>query len=380
MQSIRFLVIWMVTSLFVAGCTFPENSLLPSLTGEDPTGGTTPTNKSSNQGPTDSASKRTVITSSIASPESDRTQEETSTFVGEKIRELRRELSRLQRNVMKNNTELQKIRSDGILSAESYQRTVAAVNSRLQTGTTPGNPVLVKRYNEALGLINRISSDISKMNKLTGRITSDSSLAAFLSENTRAAFRVAGAMDRDHQQLAILEDEVNRTVVLVERLLKELSEDIQRHTNFVATERRNLNTLSASIKSGEIMGANLTIRALDAVSSGRVNSGQRSMGSMSRTRPLVIIRFDRKDVDYEQALYSAVSRALGRDPSIKFTLVAVAPKMGGAARVTLNKNNARRRAEGVLRSLQRMGLPPQRVTLIERTEATTSPEVHLFLN
>ena len=80
------------------------------------------------------------------------------------------------------------------------------------------------------------------MNKLTGRITSDSSLAAFLSENTRAAFRVAGAMDRDHQQLAILEDEVNRTVVLVERLLKELSEDIQRHTNFVATERRNLNT------------------------------------------------------------------------------------------------------------------------------------------
>ena len=101
MQSIRFLVIWMVTSLFVAGCTFPENSLLPSLTGEDPTGGTTPTNKSSKQGPTDSASKRTVITSSIVSPESDRTQEETSTFVGEKIRELRRELSRLKRNVMK---------------------------------------------------------------------------------------------------------------------------------------------------------------------------------------------------------------------------------------------------------------------------------------
>ena len=59
----------------------------------------------------------------------------------------------------------------------------------------------------------------------------------------------------------MLEDEVNRTVVLVDRLLKELSEDIQRQTNFVAIERSNMNTLSASIKTGEIMGASLTNRA-----------------------------------------------------------------------------------------------------------------------
>ena len=41
-------------------------------------------------------------------------------------------------------------------------------------------------------------------------------------------------------------------------------------------------------------------------------------------RPLVVIRFDRANVPYEQALYTAVSRALERRPQALFDLVAVA--------------------------------------------------------
>ena len=309
-----------------------------------------------------------------------RRADNSGTFIGSKVLDLRRELLRLQGNVQKNNGDLQKLRANGIQSADRYQRAVADVNSRLQVGTTPGNPVLVQKYNNALSLLNKITEDISTMNKLASRITSDSTLAAFLSENTRAAFRVSGAMDEDHQNLAMLEDEVNRTVVLVERLLKELSEDIQRHTNFVATERSNLNTLSASIKTGEIMGASLTNRALDAATSNRLNRPMARITPPAGSRPLVIIRFDRKDVAYEQALYNAVSRALERRPSATFSLVAVAPNIGGAARVALSRNKARRNAEGVLRALQRMGLPPQRVSLSERTGRATNTEIHLYLN
>ena len=94
-----------------------------------------------------------------------------------------------------------------------------------------------------------------------------------------------------------------------------------------------------------------------------------------------MIRFDRSNVAYDQALYSAVSRTLERRPSATFELVAVAPASGGAARVALNSNKARRNAESVMRSLQRMGLPPQRIAVSARTsQAAQSNEVHLYLN
>ena len=301
------------------------------------------------------------------------------TFVGQKVQELRSELRRLQGSVSENNRQLQGVRSKTVADSTRYHNAVAAINSRLQVGTTPGNPILVEQFNQALADLEKISEDISGMNNLTTGVTGNSTLAAFLAENTRAAFQLSGAVDADHQQLAILEDEVNRTIVLIDRLLKELSEDIQRQTNYVSTERGNLNTLSASIKTGEILGQSLSSRAVAAAAPG----ASRSVASRSTVgrRPLVVIRFDRQNVAYDQAVYNAVSRVLERRPSASFELVAVAPSGGGAARVALNSNQARRNAENVLRTLQRMGLPPTRVALSARTSTSAQAnEVHLYIN
>ena len=73
--------------------------------------------------------------------------------------------------------------------------------------------------------------------------------------------------------------------------------------------------------------------------------------STAGRRPLLVVRFDRNDVPYKQALYNAVSRVLEKRPEAVFDLVAVAPSEGGQARVALNSNKSRRHAEGVLRSL-----------------------------
>ena len=240
--------------------------------------------------------------------------------------------------------------------------------------------MLVGQFNQALADLKNVGEDISAMNRLTTNVTADSTLAAYLAENTRAAFRITGAIDADHQQLAVLEDEVNRTVVLIDRLLKELTEDIQRQTNYVSTERSNLNTLSTAVKSGELMGSSLTNRALVAATSGSAYR-QAEPRSLAGRRPLVVIRFDRKNVAFEQALYNVVSRTLERQPNTSFELVAVAPASGGAARVALNSNKARRNAEKVMRALQRMGLPPQRIALSAKTSRSAqSNEVHLYLN
>ncbi len=301
----------------------------------------------------------------------------TGTFVGKKVEELREELKALMASVSQHNSELQQLRARMVQDSQRYHGTIAAVNTRLQVGTTPGNPILVRKYNSAQADLDRISADIGEMNKLATSVTGDSTMSAFLSESTRAAFGVSGAIDDDHRQLAILEDEVNRTVVLIERLLKEVSDDVRRQTNYVASERRNLNVIAAGVKGGEIFGASLITHV--AAASGGPPKAARPADTSGR-RALVVIRFDRANVPYQQALYAAVSRVLERRPNAIFDLVAVAPSGGGPARVALNSTKSRRLAEDVLRSLVEMGLPPTRVAVSGKTSGgAKTNEVHLYL-
>ena len=266
-----------------------------------------------------------------------------------------------------------------VANSQRYHGTIAAVNARLQVGTTPGNPILVQQFSSAQGDLDRLSQDVASMNMLSGNISNSSTMSAFLAESAKAAFSVSGAIDDDHRQLAILEDEVNRTDVLIDRLLKEVSNDVRRQTNYVSTERANLNLLSTGIRSGEIYGGSLMNIAMANSGSGKVANAGAPRNTVGK-RPLIVIRFDRNKVAYQQALYNTVSKVLEQRPNATFDLVGVAPTSGGKARVSLNSNKARRYSENVLRSLIEMGLPPSRVAVSARTaQEARSNEVHLYL-
>ena len=303
---------------------------------------------------------------------------ETGTFVGQKVTELRDELIRLQNSIAAQNDELQRLRTDLVANSQQYHGTIAAVNARLQVGTTPGNPILVQQFTSAQADLDRIGGEINKMNNLTAAVANNSTLSAYMAEAARAAFSVSGAVDEDHRQLAILEDEVNRTAVLIDRLLKELGDDVRRQTNYVTTERSNLNLISAGIKTGELFGGSLVNKAVLANAGG--SGGVVGPVATTGRSPLVVIRFDRADVPYQQALYTAVSRTLEQRPDALFDLVAVAPAKGGQARVALNSQKARQHAENVVRSLIEMGLPPNRVAVSAQTMAQAdNNEVHLYV-
>ena len=93
-----------------------------------------------------------------------------------------------------------------------------------------------------------------------------------------------------------------------------------------------------------------------------------------------MIRFDRPNVQYEQALYDAISRALDRKSDAAVDLVAVHPRTGSTAQVILNSTAARRNAEGVLRTLVEMGLPATRVTMSSTSSGTAqSNEVRVYV-
>lgn len=301
----------------------------------------------------------------------------TGTFVGAKVQQLRADLIAMQSAIQTHAAEFQRIRALTANHSQTYYGIVAAIRARLQGGTTPGNPILVRQWNDSQAQLDLITNDLAQINSLSNRAAADAGLSSFLLESTRAAYGVSGAIEEDHRQLAILEDEVNKTVVTVDRLLNELSDDIRRQNEYLGRERQNLQALSIAVKNGEIYGSgNMPTYAPMAASE---QSGLGAIESGAR-RPLVVIRFDRENVDFKQALYTAVSRAIERRPSAGFDVVAVSPSAGSAADTVRNANLARRHAERVMRSLNEMGLPPDRVRLSAKTSADAAAnEVHIYV-
>ena len=379
-----------VAALLLSGCDTISNtadSVWSSLSGDDTgnassssgskattPGGTVvaipPSGAEGNPQPTNSGSRQppALNSSNFAAP-AVTPGSPSGTYVGAKVQALRGDLQRLQDNINRQNGELQQVRQSLAQNAAGYYGLVGTINSRLQVGTTPGNPELLAQWNQAQGTLDRMSDDIAKLNSISNQAAQDSSLAAYILESVKAAYGLQGAVDEDHRQLRLLESDVNRTVVPIDQLLNALSDDVRRQTDYVNNERANLVTLSLAIKNGELYGQSLANRAFATAAPAAVP--QRAAAPGGDRRPLVVIRFDRPNVSYEQALYTAVRKALERRPEANFDLVAVAPNAGSPAQVALHTDASKRNAENVLRSLTTMGLPAERITL----SATTSPSV-----
>ena len=356
------------TALLVGGCSFADNALVPSLGGSSGSSSASTTPANTTGAP--------QLGTGNFQPDAVTPGQPTGTVVGQKVEAMRGDLTKLNASVGAQNQTLQALRAQTIQNAVAYHQSVSLINAKLEVGTTPGNPIVVKQWNDAQGQLGKVNETLSGMNQLANDVAANAAMSNYLLESTRAAFGISGAVDEDHAQLRVLEDEVNKTTILIDRLLSELTEDITRQTNYLSEERANLNTLAIGVNSGEAFGRSLASQtyALPMTPAYAPGSG------IASGRPLVVIRFDKPNVDYQQALYQAVSQALARRPNAAFDLVAVAPNSGGAAQTALNSNMVRRDADQVLRSLISMGLSPDRVSLSSATSpAAQVNEVHLYV-
>jgi len=239
---------------------------------------------------------------------------DTGTAVNKTIQSLRGQLSDLNNRLGANAQKLADLRTQGAQAASDYQTAKAHITTRLQVGTTRGNPELVSEWNVAQSALDQVAANINALNALGTDVTNDSSAAHFVLNQTNATFDVSGAVDEDHRQLSVLEDQTNPT--------------------------------------------------------GVAYSGT----------PLVVIKFDHPDVDYQQILYAALTQALQARPSAAFSVVAVSPTRGSAAAVQLAQTAAERHAQEVLRSMTDMGVPATRLNVAAATDpSATTSEVRVFV-
>ncbi len=321
----------------------------------------------------------------------------TSTHVAHKINVLDGELHSLQSNVSGLSSELSLLQRKNENKASEYYAAIATINTQLQSGTTPGNPRLLKKVNTAQANLDNLSGSVTQLNRLAVSAAGIASEASFLLESTRATYSLSGAIEEDHVKLTKLEDSTNNTLVIIERILNNVNDDITRTSSYLSSERNNLRTLSLGVIHGDLFGkslANHPFANAKAFNVGNINSDIADTESTatsssssnaeslapSNPRPLAKIRFDRPNVKYEQPIYMAINEALERYPNARFDLIAVHPSTGNAAEIAIESTRARRNAERVLRTLTQMGLPLERIDLSygESKEASTN-EVHIYI-
>ncbi len=296
---------------------------------------------------------------------------DTGTAVNKTIQSLRAQVSGLESKLAANAARLSDLRNGGAASASAYQQTKAQITTRLQVGTTKGNPELVSEWNSAQASLDALSANINGLNALGTEVATDSSTAHFALDQIGATFNVSGAVDEDHRQLSLLQDETSQTLVMIDRLLSEVSDSVQRQTAYVANERGGLTTLAAAIKNGELYGGTPGITAQAA-------SGGVQLATAGA--PLVVIRFDHPGVDYQQILYAALNQALQSRPNAGFEVVAVSPTRGNAASVQIAQTTAKRYAQEVMRSMTDMGVPATRMGVASSTDpGAAGSEVRVFV-
>jgi hypothetical protein len=341
----------------LGGCSFASDAFFPSFGGEEPAA----------VSPVVGAPAAPIDMAALSPAPSSGTYTGT-TVVGQRVAQFRGEFETLKSNAGSRGNQFNGVRAQTVANANAYNATVGAIRSRLQVGTTPGNPELLAQWQEAQARLTASDGDLADMNQLSAQVASDAASVGYLLDSVRGAYTLSGAVDEDHRQLRILEDELAQTNIVIDRLLQSLNTDIARQQQFVASERSGLVDLAAGINVGGLYtGGNrvaMTSRAAPVRS---------TPASFTDRRPLVVIRFDKADVAYEPALYQALSRALERRPDAVFDLVAVSPASG-------NSTVARRNADSVMRSMTSMGLPNERVIMASMSSpSATSPEVHVYV-
>lgn len=303
---------------------------------------------------------------------------DTGTFVGQKVVSFRQELSQLQESIKTNNEELQKIRASVTSNALAYHRNVGAMEAKLQVGTTPGNPNMYQALQNAQTNIQTMTMNMDAMNQLVARVTSDAAMTEYLLDSIRAAYSVSGAVDEDHRQLRILENETNQTSILMNSLLSEASTDVSRQQQYVDTARNTMMNLNEAIKVGSygVANAPLTSSAVRPVNNYNSPLLVGRPSPVATGKPLFTAKFHKGNVDYKNGLSTAVSNALSAKPNVMFNVVAVSPMNGNSSA----QNTAQRKATEIFQEMINMGVGADKISISSRASAEADgAEVQIFV-
>ena len=182
-----------------------------------------------------------------------------------------------------------------------------------------------------------------EINLLNQKDNADAGVVALLKSTLNKTLRLAGAIDQDHRQLELLEDQVEKLEIDIARLINEITEDISRQAGFAKIENQNMLVMAVAIRNGEAMGTGILNRsflAAQALAEAGAPDQQLDVPKVTISGlPLVVIRFEDPSIDYEKTLYDAIGTTVDKKPKEDFGLVDVTQigKNEGETRINARK-------------------------------------------
>lgn len=355
----------LVSMFLINGCAYSTDALFPSLFGSD-----TQEEMASPSGIITEDTNVPVGTNSFE-PVEVSAGSNTGTFVGQKVMTFRSELTQLQTSIRNNNAQLQQVRGSVINNALQYHKVIGMIEAKLQVGTTPGNPQMFAMLQGAQNNIQVMNANTNALSQLSARVSADAANTSYLLDSIRAAYSISGAVDEDHRQLRILENEANQTSILINSLLAEINSDVARQQQYIETSRNYIVDLNSAIKTGSFGISNSPL-----VSSHVTPAGFGKNKAVHSGKPLFVAKFNKSKVDYKAGLKKAVSSAVSRKPNVMFDVVAVSPANGNQ----LSSANAKNNATQIFQEMISMGVSADKINLSAKTSPTVnSSEVQIFV-
>jgi len=330
----------LLAAALLSACSFANDTLWPTLSGEDPRG-----------------AQAAAATSTAAAKPAAAPGAAASETTGGTVAQLQGDLARLRRDLTQHRGELQTTRQRLDQLATGIDRLAGGIETGLQSPRTPNDPQLLSDWGRAQTQLNDASAAAARLNTISSWATSDAALASYIVQAAHAVSGDPQATAEDRRATAELQRAADRASADAAQLVTETSGEIASRSLFIAAAQRRLAALGPRISGGgERVASASPAAASPEPAAPAAGAGER--------RALVTIRFDRPGIAYQQQLYHAVSEALAKRPDLSFDIVAVSPPghAPGAA--------AERNVESVVKSLTGMGLPADRF----RLSAATLPD------
>lgn len=346
----------LAVAILLGGCAYSSDAIFPSLFGSD---------EQEEAVKNATFSDESIVGTTNFEPSGVSEGGDTGTFVGQKVITFRKELQQLQNSIRNNNALLQQIRASVVNNAIQYHKATGMIEAKLQVGTTPGNPHMFGILDSAQNNIQVMNANANALSQLSAKIAADAANTDYLVNAIRAAYSISGAVDEDHRQLHVLENEASQTSILMSSLLNEVNSDISRQKQYIITAEDTITHLRSAIKNGSYGVNNVPMGALSGSNFGAVSA-------VNSGSPLFVAKFNKSDVDYKSGLKQAVSSALNKKPSVVFNVVAVSPVNGSPV---IAKNNATQ----IFQDMIDMGVNAANINLSAKTGAGNTSEVQIFV-
>ena len=335
----------------------------------------------------------------VSTPASEKMQIDanTGTVVGRKVAEFRNELNQIRSQLNKDSETLVKLRADVTANITKYNEIMAAMETKLQLGTTPANPKMVALYNNAQNVLQENETSVEGLNALSADTAALGTQLAALISSVRETYAVPGALDEDHANLRVLENGAEQTAVAVKNMMAEVMIDSAQQKSATQNARTRLLGMNGAIAHGSFGLDNAVIlvqpqaiqpqprpqtvkQPLPKINA-PVKASVKSKAPLKaaapvktvKNAPLFKVEFNAENINYKKDLESAINKALAANAQAKFKVEAVNPLKTAATA------DSKKYAAEVFAEMINLGIAPEDITIISRAGSDVkTPFVNVY--